>query len=454
MRAGRRLLWLLPIAAVIACGTQPGPSDAGPDGTGGASLAGGAPGTGAGVGSGASSGLSGSGGTGPAGGSGGTAGPGTGGASGGMSGGGGASGGMSDGGGMSGGSGGASAGGSQNFEPSFILGADISSTQEQPGVSYIDTDGQTKSLFEVLKNHGFNYIRLRTFVDPLAPGGYASDANGCQGKDEAFGDKAHVIAYGKQAKDHGMGFLLDFHYSDVWADPGNQIIPASWRNPSSIQELADQLAAYTKDVITDAIAAGARPDMVQVGNEITPGLLAHVPNGSTDCWGNNVSSAPIGGSVSNWDNLAALLKAGISAVREVDPDIKVMLHVENTDDLAGVKWWLDGALSRGVLFDVLGLSCYTAFQGEPSVWQNTFTDLVANYPGIEFVIAEYNAERTQANLIMKDLPNGRGLGTFFWEPTLSGDWGSAMFDPGAGNSLVANQADFAEYDQMLADLGL
>lgn len=163
--------------------------------------------------------------------------------------------------------------------------------------------------------------------------------------------------------------------------------------------------------------------MVQVGNETTPGMLMHVPGPSTDCWGNNPQNAPIGGSSANWANLAALLTAGIEGVREVDARIPVMLHIENTDDLEGVRWWVDNAFSRGVAFDVLGLSCYTAFQGQPSVWQNTFNDLATRYPNLKFVIAEYNPNRTQVNTIMKNLPNGRGLGTFFWEPTRSGEWG-------------------------------
>lgn len=119
------------------------------------------------------------------------------------------------------------------FSPPFILGADISSVQES-NTTFRDTDGQTKSIFALLKNHGFNYIRLKTFVDPNAPYGYASSANGCAGLSEPYGDRDHVVAYGKQAKAAGMGFLLNFHYSDVWADPGNQIIPERWRGASSI----------------------------------------------------------------------------------------------------------------------------------------------------------------------------------------------------------------------------
>lgn len=356
----------------------------------------------------------------------------------------------------SGGSGGTATGGGGNFEPAFILGADISSAQES-SATYVDTDGQTKSLFAVLQNHGFNYVRLRTFVDPTAPGGYASMDNGCAGKPESFGDKEHVIAYGKQAKDAGMGFLLDFHYSDTWADPGNQLIPASWRDATTTEELASRLADYTMDVLEDAIAAGARPDMVQIGNEITPGMVAHLPGPSTDCWGNNPgSTSPIGGSNSSsaaWDRLATLLEAGIDAVRAVDPTIKVMLHIENTDDLDGVQWWVSSAVQRGVDFDVLGLSCYEAFQGPPSTWQATFAQMASDYPDLEFAIAEYNPERTQANLIMKNLAGGRGLGTFFWEPTLSGEWGPSLFE-WQGNTQVALPDAFAEYDDLLDDLGL
>ncbi len=343
-------------------------------------------------------------------------------------------------------------GGSDIFDPPFMLGADISSVQEL-NVEFIDTDGRSKSIFELLKSHGFNTIRLRTFVDPHAEYGYASRANGCAGFDEPYGDRDHVVAFGKQIKQAGMGFLLNFHYSDVWADPGNQIIPEAWRDADSIEALAQLMKEYTIDVVSTAIAAGARPDIVQVGNEITPGILAHVPGPDTDCWGNYPVLAPIHGSTANWDNLATLLIAGIEGVREVDPTIKIMLHLENTDDVEGVEWWVDSALSRGVEFDVLGLSCYTTWQGPPAVWEATFEKLAETYAELEFVIAEYNPERTAANLVIKNLPDGRGLGTFIWEPTQSGSWGSALFEP-ESDGLHARPEAFAEFDALLPQLGL
>jgi arabinogalactan endo-1,4-beta-galactosidase len=128
-----------------------------------------------------------------------------------------------------------------------------------------------------------------------------------------------------------------------------------------------------------------------------------------------------------------------------------MLHTENTDDPDGVAWWVDNALEQGVDFDVFGLSCYTNYQGPPSVWKSTFEMLADDHPELKFVIAEYNPERTEANQIMFDLSNG--LGTFFWEPTQSGDWGQAMFT-WEGNTARANPSDFAEFDALRTQFGL
>ncbi len=356
---------------------------------------------------------------------------------------------------QAGGGAGGTAGSGAVFEPSFILGADISSVQEavEGGASYVDTDGMTKDMLSLLKNHGFNYVRLRTFVDPSAAYGYASGSNGCQARAEAYCDKAHTIEFAQQVKSAGMGLLLDFHYSDTWADPGKQIIPAAWRDAASIDALAASLKAYTKDVVQALVDAGARPDMVQVGNEITPGMLIHTPTVDTDCWGNDSSPSSLTGSSSNWDNLSALLKAGSEGVREIDANIKIMLHIESTDELSVTSWWVENALSHGVSFDVLGLSCYTEYQGQPDVWENTFATLAADFPELSFAIAEYNPERTAANQIMKDLPDGRGLGTFFWEPTQSGAWGESMFTWSDG-AYEANQDDFAEFDALTQSLGL
>ena len=341
------------------------------------------------------------------------------------------------------------------FDGSFILGADISSADEaiEDGAVYVDTDGVEKPLLELLDSHGFNYIRLRTFVDPAAEYGYAS-GNGCPAKREPYADKEHTVAFARQIKQANMGFLLDFHYSDTWADPGKQVIPEAWRELETIDALAEQVRSYTVDVVAALVDAGARPDMVQVGNEITPGMLIHVPTPATDCYGNgSMVRAGVNGSQSNWDNLAALLRAGVEGVRSVDPTIQIMLHLENTESVEGVSGWVRNALQRGVEFDVLGLSAYEAFQGPSSAWRATLGQLAEAFPELSFAIAEYNPARRLLNDIMRELPDGRGLGTFFWEPTQSGSWGAAMFTR-EGNRFTANPADFAEYDQMTSDFGL
>lgn len=340
------------------------------------------------------------------------------------------------------------------FEPPFILGADISSVQEavDNGTTYRDTDGRVKPMLDLLKNHGFNYVRLRVFVNPLAQFGYAS-RDRCPGRNQAYCDRDHTVRFAQQIKQANMGLLIDFHYSDTWADPGKQVIPAAWRQLNSIPALAAAVRAHTVDVMRALANAGAKPDMVQIGNEITPGMLIHVPTASSDCFGNNSVRASVNGSTSNWNSLATLLTAGIEGVREVDSQIKIMLHIENTEDLAGARAWVRNALDRGVRFNVLGLSAYEAFQGPPSTWRNTLDSLAREFPQLSFVIAEYNPSRREANDIVRALPGGRGLGTFFWEPTQSGSWGQSMFTNRRG-VLEARPADFAVFDAIRRDYGL
>jgi arabinogalactan endo-1,4-beta-galactosidase len=339
--------------------------------------------------------------------------------------------------------------------PKFILGADLSSVDEaiDHGSRFADTDGTVKPIFDIVKNHGFNFIRLRTFVNPGEKYGYAYGTGGTCVKTETYCDTNHTVQFAKQVKAAGLGLLLDLHYSDTWADPGNQIIPFAWRGAKSITELASYVRNYTIEVVSALTAAGARPDIVQIGNETTPGMLMHVPSSTTDCWGNNVDPAPIGGSTSNWANLGTLLKTGIDGVKSVDKTIKTMVHLENTKSTSGVVSWVDNAKKQGVSMDIVGLSCYVAFQGAPSVWQNTFSTLASTFSDLSFVIAEYNPERTKAAEVMQSLPNGRGLGTFIWEPTQSGEWGDAVFT-WSGNTARAITSDFAEFETIAKNAGI
>ena len=349
---------------------------------------------------------------------------------------------------------------SQPIKIDFYNGADISEVQEyeRRNAKFFDVDGKERDIFTILKNHGFNSIRLRTFVSPKAKYGYA--ASGCGHDAEAYGDKEHVVAYAKKVKAAGMGLLVDIHYSDVWADPGKQIIPERWRGVNNANAMADSVYAYTKDLMNALKDAGATPDMVQIGNETTPGILIHKPNSKTDCWGNGVDKAATSvngdmGTAAGKANAAKYFNAGIKAVKDVSPSTKTVLHIERIRQANTVTWWM------GVVFDdykipadVMGFSAYTAYgDGGPDNWMNLFNTVTTKYSKLEFIVAEYNGgdkdnhynfdksrQKTRENV--KKL--NRWIGTFFWEPTIGGAWGPALFDK-RGNDYYANSKAFEEF---------
>jgi arabinogalactan endo-1,4-beta-galactosidase len=346
------------------------------------------------------------------------------------------------------------------LRPDFILGADISSVDEliDQGATFVDTDGQTKSIFGVLAAHGFNYIRLRTFVAPWNLYGYANPNGDAEYlRDEPYCDRDHTASFGRQAKDAGMKLLVDLHYSDNWADPGKQMIPEAWRDVQSIEELGVEVRTYTQDLVQYLVDQGARPDIVQLGNEIHPGMLYHVPgeNPVADPWGNmdDKEINPINGLVSDWTNLGLLLREGVAGVQAVDPSIRIMLHLANTTSPNAITGYINSARTAGVDFDILGLSCYTEWHGTPTFWQNTFNTLASRFTDLDFVIAEYGPEARRANEIIRDLPDQRGLGTFVWEPTQSGTWGPSMFSR-ADNQYTAITDAFAVYDGIREDFGM
>ncbi len=352
--------------------------------------------------------------------------------------------------GVSAGSGGdagtAGTGGSSNSPAfSYYLGVDVTFEESAP-------EATRANLLEILKSHGVNSIRLRTFVDPRASDGY-DKANG-------VADLAHTIAFGKQIKAAGMGFLVDFHYSDNWADPGKQCVPVLWQGYGTIGELATAVHDYTKDAITQLIAGDARPDMVQVGNETTHGMLIHRCDGSGEPSGNN----PISGSTSNWDNLGTLLKAGVDGVKEADSGILVSFHIDKGGDHNGGGSalqtsidWLTNALKYTPV-DAFGESCYQSYQGDANstsntkaTWQNVLGGLASKFPDIKFFAAEYGPMQREINDVVFNLPNEQGLGTFNWEPTFEGTWNTGHTLLSRSGSTYNEQPDLALYDQMKAD---
>jgi arabinogalactan endo-1,4-beta-galactosidase len=450
-----RHAWVAVVFVVFggACTTEtPEP----PASSGGTPASGGQPGSGGTVP--ASGGIPGTGGMAPASGGKATGGTATGGtATGGTASGGKASGGTSTGGTATGGkaTGGSATGGSGSssgpaYMPAFIIGADISRVQQQEdsGTKFKDVDGSTPSgttstgggLLTILKNHGFNYVRLRIFVNPAASGGYSS---------QGYCDLAHTIRFAAGVKQAGMGLLLDFHYSDTWADPGNQKKPAAWAN-LAFADLVTQVYTYTKDVITQLKAANGRPDMVQIGNEIPQGLLFDASG----------AVAGNGGKVSGqqFANLGQLLNAGVSGVKDVDSNIKIMMHIDRCNDLGTNTWWLEGVWSQNVPFDILGESCYDRanYQQPASSWPGVFSGIIANgtgsnkyaanYAKLLFVAAEYSDSKQLVNDTIYNIPSKRGLGTFIWEPT---NWGEMAFN----SSGQALSQYMSIYDNIAATYG-
>ena len=372
--------------------------------------------------------------------------PGTGGNAGAAGGHPGASGGAGPVGGHGGGSPGA--GGATAFRASYFMGADITDQETA-------SDAAKADLLSQMKAHGFNFVRLRTFVDPRAADGYD--------KTNGYDDITHTVAFGKTIKTAGMGLLVDFHYSDNWADPGKQCVPVAWQSLSTIGDLAGAVHDYTKDAITQLVAGGARPDMVQIGNETTPGMLLHRCDSGGQPTGNN----PVTGSTSNWTNLGMLLKAGVQGVKDVDPTILISLHIDRGGDkatdtqgaaLATSTTWITNAMKQGVIFDAFGESCYQRYQGDPNStaatktgWTNTFTGLATKFPAIKFFAAEYGPMQREINDVVFGLAGNQGLGTFNWEPTTQGDWNTGHdLWRRSGNTYTA-QPDVALYDQMKVD---
>jgi arabinogalactan endo-1,4-beta-galactosidase len=286
----------------------------------------------------------------------------------------------------------------------FMFGADISWVQQQEdeGVRFSDR-GARKDIFVILKDHKFNWIRLRIFNHPKAEKGYSK---------KGYCDLDHTLQMARRIKAAGMRFLLDFHYSDNWADPGHQDKPSAWKGLQG-NELKKAVREYTKDVVAALKRQGTAPDMVQIGNEISNGFLW--PDGQV--WQSN-----------DWDTFCGLIGAGIAGARQADPSVKIMLHLAWGGQNAQSRSFLDKMLAKRVEFDVLGQSYYPKWHGTLDELKANLTDLAGRYRK-DIVVVEYAAPYLkEINDIVHDLPDDKGLGTFFWEPTKGGPGGAGVFE--------------------------
>ena len=296
-----------------------------------------------------------------------------------------------------------------NEDEFFAKGADISwlPQMEATGYHFYNDNGQEEDCFKILKDHGINSIRLRTFVNPSD-----DKASGHCSKDE-------TVAMALRAQKWGMKVMINFHYSDSWADPAKQRKPKAWEGhdfPTLVKDLYD----YTFGVMTALKTAGISPEWVQVGNEIPGGLV--YPEGST----------------SNWPQLVQLLNSGYDAVKAVSPNSIVILHVDQGNNIERFKWWFDNATANQAKYDMIGLSYYPYWLNGNPDYTLSIDDLATNMNTIsaryakDVMVVEVGGEdnKVQNTFDMlvavqkkvKEVPAGKGKGVFYWEPEGARSW--------------------------------
>jgi len=240
----------------------------------------------------------------------------------------------------------------------FAVGADLSFVKaaEDRGVQFKD-HGVARPALDIFKDHGYNWIRLRVFHAP----------------DRLPNNLAYTIVLAKEAKARGYHFLLDYHYSDTWADPQHQITPSAW-DTTDIQVLVDSVRDYTRDTFKAFMDAGVTPDMVQIGNEVRNGFM----------W-------PLGKLPAHWDNFAKLYEAaleGIDEARGANPRPLIMVHYDNGADRQGVLRWFLRFDSYGLPYDVIGFSYYPWWHGNLLELRDNLLSALHNFPDKDVMLAE------------------------------------------------------------------
>lgn len=310
-------------------------------------------------------------------------------------------------------------------------GVDVSTYQAmlKAGVKYYDFNGKEADLFDVLKEAGVNWVRLRLWNDP-----YNADGNGYGGGNS---DEESLIKTALQAKKYGMKVLLDFHYSDFWADPAKQLLPKSWKNLSKA-ELNESIALYTKQVLTDMAKAGVAPSMVQVGNEITKGCFGYDADQLTGGDWNKFWQSDYGTTV------AGYLATAAKAVRTADKDAKLAVQFESPD-VDRYRMIMTVLKNNGVDYDYLGTSYYP-FWGSANNnpdnllkvqemaknefgkrvvvmetgWLNNVNDSDGTHNNIGYAPGDYpvgpQGQVDELTALYKSLVQGGGVGAFYWEP--------------------------------------
>ena len=337
-------------------------------------------------------------------------------------------------------------------KPRFLKGVDISSIpeKEEKGLVFRDMDGTPADPMELLTKYGVNAIRLRIWNEPSnvpESGGYC--------------DLARTIAMARRAKERDLHFLLDFHYSDYWADPGQQNKPAAWKD-LDFEGLTQAVYDYTHHVLAELSKNDALPDMVQIGNEIRSGML--FPDGA----------------VPDYPSLAALVNAGIRAVRDISESIEVMIHLDQGGRFFSLRDWLDAMFAAGMdRIDVIGISFYSFWHGTFKDLKDSMTQLIDRYRLPVYVVetahpwrhcplehinrdmmkmagfpAGIDEQYKALSLVMQiasEVSGEKRSGVFYWEPLCFTDKDLSSWDENMGmmdtqGRLLPSFAAFRDFD--------
>lgn len=289
----------------------------------------------------------------------------------------------------------------------FAKGADVGwlPQMEASGYKFYNDHGVEQDCLQILKDHGIDSIRLRAWVNPSDDivSGHCSTEE--------------VVSMAVRAKSMGFRIMINFHYSDTWADPGKQKKPEAWEN-HSFEKLVSDVYDYTYEVMITLKASGINPEWVQVGNEIPGGMLW--PEGSTD----------------NFAQLTQLLNSGYDAVKAVNKDSKVIIHLDQGNDRERFITFFDKLKDNGGKYDVIGMSYYpywinSDYTETIEALGNNLNEMVSRY-GKEVMLCEVGGEYSNpintydmlsaVQFKVKAVPENKGLGVFYWEPEGAESW--------------------------------
>jgi len=253
------------------------------------------------------------------------------------------------------------------------VGGDISMLKKfvDEGAVYKDKDGNAVEPLAFLKAQGWNSLRVRLFVDP-------TKATADQKKEGVIQDLEYVKALGKSIKDAGFSFMLDFHYSDTWTDPGNHKTPSAWSS-MTVEQLTKQIYNYTKECLTELKKVGAEPDFIQTGNEITTGMLWNT--GKVNSNGTDTSNGSM-------KNLAAYLASAIKACNETCKDAKIIIHTELHAASSLPTFYKNLDKYSDVKYDIIGLSYYPDYHGTLTDLNSILNKLETQYTDKQIMIVE------------------------------------------------------------------